>query len=163
MPLIIRPIPELTERDKAAFERRLRKAPGCWRWIGVRGRLDYGEFFLAGEYYYAHRVSYSLAHGVQEFGELDHLCRNSACVNPAHLEEVSHWENMRRGRAFEYDSPKYLYRTTCVNGHPVSPENIRIRPGTIGIRPGTIGQRICRPCEKEAQRVSRARRAAVLV
>jgi len=31
--------------------------------------------------------------------EIDHLCGNPACVNPDHLEAVSHAENVRRGRA----------------------------------------------------------------
>jgi hypothetical protein len=29
--------------------------------------------------------------------ELDHLCRNPACVRPDHLEPVTHLENLRRG------------------------------------------------------------------
>jgi hypothetical protein len=38
--------------------------------------------------------------------ELDHLCRNRGCVNPFHLEDVSHIENMKRSR-----------KDTCKYGH----------------------------------------------
>ncbi len=31
--------------------------------------------------------------------DLDHLCRNESCVNPDHLELVTHAKNCRRGRA----------------------------------------------------------------
>ena len=47
----------------------------------------------------AHRLSYMLI-GKKTLTPglvLDHLCRNRSCINPAHLEEVTNEENIRRG------------------------------------------------------------------
>jgi hypothetical protein len=66
----------------------------CWNWIRAMHRLGYG-FTSKG---YAHRVYYERLVGpIPEGLEIDHLCRNRACVNPAHMEPVTHQENCRRG------------------------------------------------------------------
>lgn len=70
---------------------------GCWAWKGslVGG---YGSFFANKRVVKAHRWSYEQFVGPIPDGlELDHLCRNTCCVNPAHLEPVTHAENVRRG------------------------------------------------------------------
>lgn len=73
---------------------------GCWIWTGRRhgsGRR-YGGFTFRGRQVYAHRAAYELFVGPIAGGlELDHLCRNGLCVNPDHLEPVTHQENVRRG------------------------------------------------------------------
>jgi len=73
---------------------------GCWTWTASRkGRhSDYGAVSVKGRMLYAHRVAYEAARGSLPDGmELDHLCRNRLCVNPFHLEVVTHQENVRRG------------------------------------------------------------------
>lgn len=70
----------------------------CWEWtanIGIGNR--YGSFLLNGKKRPAHRVAWELERGPIPPGlELDHLCRNTKCVRPDHLEPVTHLENMRR-------------------------------------------------------------------
>lgn len=83
---------------------KVRKADGCWEWLATRTSNGYGQFW-AGRYSAtgqplldsAHRVVYEALVGPIPAGlELDHLCRNAGCVNPAHLEPVTHAENVRR-------------------------------------------------------------------
>lgn len=74
------------------------EATGCWHWMKARTTTGYGHFSIARVYYQAHRIAYILHRGtVPTDMFLDHLCRNRWCVNPAHLEIVTHQENVRRG------------------------------------------------------------------
>lgn len=64
---------------------------------GERTRLGYVRIWRYGRRVLAHRAAYEDARGQIPSGlELDHLCRNRWCRNPAHLEPVKHAENSRR-------------------------------------------------------------------
>lgn len=99
----------------------------CWPWTACIDGGGYGHIGAGGKYggmLKAHRVSYELLVGPIPPGlELDHLCRNRKCVNPAHLEPVTHRENGLRGVGV---GAKNAAKTHCTNGHPLSGDNLRI-------------------------------------
>ncbi|MGV1791029.1 HNH endonuclease signature motif containing protein [Rhizobium sp. A37_96] len=75
---------------------------GCWTWTGPdsgsKGRgKDYPRMSLSGQTVAVHIVMFTNEHGyVPGRKQVDHKCRNRRCVNPAHLELVTHKENQRR-------------------------------------------------------------------
>jgi hypothetical protein len=119
---------------------------GCWRWTGHLGRLGYGRFRVGTRTRPPHQVAYEMGVGPIPPGlELDHLCRNRSCVNPAHLEPVTRQENILRGT-----SPAALHalKTHCPQGHEFTEDNLvawHLRRGS----------RICRTCLMEAERLRR--------
>lgn len=73
---------------------------GCLIFQGCKTHHGYGHVKDNGKMRMAHRVVFEHHHGhIPEGMELDHLCRNRACVNHEHLEIVTHKENVRRGIA----------------------------------------------------------------
>ena len=74
---------------------------GCWLWRGSLDPDGYGQAFnhRLGRVDKAHRVVWEHYYGPlprRGGAELDHTCRSRACVNPQHLELVTHRENRRR-------------------------------------------------------------------
>ena len=125
----------------------------CWIWRGAVTDVGYGSFHVRDprpRRVGAHRFAYEALLGPIAPGlQLDHLCRNSRCVNPAHLEPVTALENMRRGM-----SPVHIAvrRGSCLRGHPRTVENLYARRDRKGF--------ICRPCSRIRDRERRARAAA---
>lgn len=115
---------------------------GCWTWLREIDTKGYGMYRFQGNEPYvkrAHRWVYEQHRGPIPTGlELDHLCRVKACVNPDHLEPVTHAENVRRA----------MTRTECRRGHPFTPENELWRKHG----------RTCRTCFQAANRRYYARK-----
>jgi hypothetical protein len=117
---------------------------GCWNWIGAIFKKKYGGNYgqlrmggCNGRVKKAHRLSYEYFIGQIPDGlEIDHLCRNTLCVNPDHLKPVTHIENCRRRRDSGLPSCKY--------GHKYTPETTYIRPDN--------GRRECKICMKVRQK-----------
>jgi hypothetical protein len=120
----------------------------CWLWRGYVNNYGYGDFWI-GRNTKAHRYSYELQVGPIPAGlVLDHLCRVRHCVNPRHLEPVTIGENVMRGKTL---AAANAAKTSCMNGHPFTPENTWRRID----RPG----RVCRICRGLSVARCRAKRA----
>lgn len=92
---------------------------GCWIWMGATS-VGYGHIRDKGRLYTAHDLSFTLAGGVIPDGyEVDHLCRVRCCINPDHLEAVTHSVNVLRGAKSALKTPKMH----CPHGHPYTEDN----------------------------------------
>lgn len=132
---------------RAEFWARVDRSAGAWGCWPYQGPLTdgYGRLWLDGANQLAHRISYQeLVGAIPEGLQLDHLCRNRACVNPDHLEPVTVRENVLRG---EGPTAVAARRERCPRGH-----ELRER------RRGTAIQRFCAECQNAAA-LKRARRA----
>lgn len=124
------------------FWEKVAKTETCWLWTGTVKSNSYGCFWHKGKNRHAHRWAYELLVGkIPPKMQIDHLCRNRACVNPKHMEVVTNRENGLRG---ESPAGKNARKTHCVNGHEFTEEN------TYSQKPGWRECRICRKVKKDA-------------
>lgn len=124
---------------------------GCWLWTGYIHPRKYGYFFdsVLRRHKLAHRVAYVALVGPIDPGkELDHLCRTPACVNPAHLEQVTHRVNVLRGY-------EHRVKTHCPSGHPYAGDNLYIQTKKSGKT-----QRVCKACRADNNRRHRLKMKA---
>jgi hypothetical protein len=121
---------------------------GCWNWSGSL-RKGYGRIRIGDRRPPSHIAVYELLVGpIPEGLQIDHLCRNRACCNPAHLEPVTQRTNVLRGEA---PTAVNAHKTHCVNGHEYDLINTYFRPS---------GGRDCRACQRHAQRAYQDRKKA---
>ena len=121
----------------------------CWLWRNAAPIRGYTTFHLytgsnkptdgRQQTIFAHRMAYILTYGPIPKGfEVDHLCRNPACINPAHLEAVTRSVNWLRS-----DTPSAVNarKTHCLRGHLFEEAN-------IWHSPSKPTHRWCRACFK---------------
>lgn len=151
--------PQMTrmERDplKRLRDRTLPDENGCWVWQGRLQPDGYARVHIRGVSTPVHRWSYEHFVGPIPAGlVIDHLCRNRACCNPAHLEAVVQRTNVMR-------APTALptinaAKTHCIRGHELAGRNLVITRN--GIHPA----RQCRTCINLRAAEYRRRRRAEL-
>ena len=121
----------------------------CWIMKRVLNSQGYVNMIRLGKTKLAHRMVYeALVGAIPEGMDLDHLCRNRACVNPEHLEIVSRRENLLRG---ETSAASFASRSSCKNGHPFTVRNTAKYKRTGEAR-------ICLECAKISSQRARDRK-----
>lgn len=153
-------------RDPRVFEgnfwRSVVVLEDCWEWCGAYTRRGYGNLKRDGKTVRAHRASYEMYVGpVPEGLVLDHVCRNTRCVKPAHLRAVTQKQNVaakvwtvtpeqrsaQAKRASDAAHGGWRPPTHCRHGHEMVPQT------TLTDR---RGHRRCKTCAHNRYRVRRA-------
>lgn len=123
----------------------------CWVWQRARTRTGYGQAFDGRMMRPAHRVYYEREHGkVPRSLVLDHLCRVRACMNPAHLEPVTHRENVWRGMVTKFhkdaaesaQASKRVLDGSATRPAPIKTENTWCPPDGITLEARGIRYRL---------------------
>lgn len=129
-----RPTRPLAER----FWEKVNKTATCWEWTGSRHGKGYGHFRVNDLIEKAHRVAVLLSgREIPKGMTVDHLCMNTCCVRPDHLEVVTGKVNTLRGGNLCAQNAR---KTHCPKGHEFTPETTKINK---------VGSRFCGPCRKE--------------
>lgn len=142
------PIPPMSDMQLYSFWSKVEPTGFCWTWSARTDKHGYGHFnFGDGRTLQAHRIAYTLLVGEIPKGlVIDHLCRNTSCVNPDHLEPVTHKENQLR-------IPEVVRRPSwitsgknitgyCKHGHEYTVEN------TYTYKDGRTDCRTCKASRK---------------
>lgn len=123
----------------------------CWNWTRRVENNGYARAAKNRRSVYAHRLSYETFVGEIPTGlQIDHLCRNRKCVNPAHLEPVTGSVNVRRSPV--HISALWRARKTCSKGHEWT--------GTKTTQSRTF--RVCQTCDAEKHRLIREKKKNVI-
>lgn len=123
---------------------RLTSVNDCWTYPPNEKITGYSRVMHNRKRQMTHRAVYELLVGtVPKYLELDHLCRNRACINPDHLEPVTKKENVLRGEGY---MAKNARKTHCKNGHEFTAENTYIPPKRSN-------RRDCKACRNTRVRV----------
>jgi hypothetical protein len=125
-----------------------------WFWTGASTVRGYGGCQVpeTRKHTPAHKATYEYLIGRVPTGlELDHLCRIPRCVNPYHLEPVTHLENVRRGTGSKVAKARYAQHLYCPKGHPLYGENLYAHVTRRGYT-----NKMCRTCQRDNKRTRRA-------
>ena len=126
----------ITDKVKERFFAKVDKTDSCWNWTGAisatrparrmaPAKQGYGVISINNRPFYVHRLAWMMkGNDLIEGLVIDHLCNNSLCVNPDHLDQVTNEQNTLRSPLHSANGAKYYYsKDKCKYGHVRTPEN----------------------------------------
>ena len=148
-------VPEgFRDRWEAGIAARIAREGDCLVWTGSLNRNGYGVIVgPGGRGVVAHRANWLLRRGPIPAGMvLDHLCMNTRCVEPEHLEIVTQQENVRRAIAHHQAAGTSNWAPLnegdlCRSGRHVMEGDNRML-----VKRGGNPTYTCRECQREKQR-----------
>lgn len=144
--IVAKQIPPLFIKDIERISKKINMSGDCWLWEGHVGQNGYGQVGIRDAVYQAHRVVYFIVKGsIDTHKYIDHLCRKRSCVNPKHLEEVTHADNVARGINHWRD------RSACSRNHQYTTRNTLIRY-RIAASGNMTRSRVCKICANERRK-----------
>ena len=121
----------------------------CWIWKGPMHKNGYGKPAISRRTHLAHRVFYTHFKGpIPDGQQIGHTCKNTACVNPAHLEAATQADIIYAG---ESPSGCNSRKQVCLRGHSLLGENLYVTPD---------GRRQCKTCRAAADAKSKEKHFA---
>jgi len=131
---------DLTPQER--YNAQTDKSGDCWLWMGRLSAGDrYASFMVEGRNVKVHRWVYEQEVGpIPDGMQIDHMCGVTGCVRPDHLRVVTPAENARAHWREQ--------RGVCRNGHPMTDDNVTVRPN---------GSRCCLTCRRERRRRYRSK------
>lgn len=140
----------MTSIPRRLMKRVVQQPNGCWEWTGAICGNGYGRAWDGARSEWVHRIFARLAFGGIEPGmQVDHLCRNKACVNPNHLQVVTPLENIMRSTGPAMTAARHKMKTHCRRGHPLFGNNLYT---------DKRGHRVCKTCQRKIAAKHRAKR-----
>lgn len=137
-----------TEKFSERFWSKVHVGGVCWEWTASTKGNGYGQVKHPDRKspMFTHRVAWEMLVGeIPEGMTIDHLCKNTLCCNPDHLEVVTGRVNgLRSGSPVALNAKK----THCPQGHEYTTDNLVADRG-----------RRCKVCHRK--KVARQRGAAL--
>ena len=119
----------------------------CWPFLSRLQKSGYAvQIRIGGRPMYPHKAAYESTFGpVPDGFVLDHLCRNTMCCNPTHLQVVTQRINLMRGNG---EAAKCAKNTHCKRGHELLGDNVTHRMNRWG-----NAERRCKQCAADLRHV----------